>query len=792
MNLRRWALSVFVGLFVLTCPISSSEVQAIECQAKNKTFGFLVDSLPTAYGINTCVANNVRTVSKALASTIFSRCGMLDIYEVVKNEDFHNFAALLKNITAKPTKISRLVYEYMASHTDESMDNLCDAFSDAFGPCGGKVIPKLLPVLQKDDKCCAEFSDLIDLLSIFIAPDKSMSHFLVNGLINGFNQMLCSKKGRDSCGLHIFKSYTSMYTVKSFDFFQHMVLPFMTIGAGEECSGLSGNPYTDTASKKTATTIDFGCCVHHMRPFIQTIQGSVRNVVGDPVWDVFSGMVSFKDPDGAFVDTLAGTAGCRVGKCENPKGMADDLGMLRHVGANDPGKNNLVDTNCTFVEKCSGDKSVCSRVCDRGSVIVPDWLESTLAYQRNLAFSGPICLAQLPASHNSAITLADGFGNRDQLFNKNLDADKPWSYLLTNNQVLSLTDQLDIGIRFVEIDVHFFLNDVRNGHCGALKMPTVIESIETLGKTLGNYGVFSWGAELLGCFPSISGIKASEQPMTQDSLDEVKAWIKAHPTEFVVVYMDTGHDMTRLDKLGAMDTLLIDTFGDLLVPTKALDKLAKDEWTGGSIKGFVKAGYRVLALANSKTASAYKLHDMCTSQDLKVEHVDDMPDRKRQIDGLTVYSGTSWIRTWGEQLRYISLSATGKFTRELPVFLNAESIPKFLRWNINLIALDNVDVAKMAAYVWSWAINEPSITEKGASVLMNKHGRWVTSTNAKKKKFRACWNGAKLKWSIVPFAKDCPAKTIFKAPTDPHQNYLLHQALVANGITGTSLVIMQL
>eukprot|EP00644_Phytophthora_capsici_P002872 jgi/Phyca11/573802/estExt2_Genewise1.C_PHYCAscaffold_550291 len=188
-----------------------------------------------------------------------------------------------------------------------------------------------------------------------------------------------------------------------------------------------------------------------------------------------------------------------------------------------------------------------------------------------------------------------------------------------------MTDQLDIGIRFIEIDRHFFLNDLHTGHCGALDW------------ALGNYGTYNWGPELLGCFPSISGIKASEQPLTKDSLDEIKAWLNANPTEFVVVYLDTGADIKRSDKFGAIDTLFNDTFGDLLVPLKALDDLAKGKWANGSINEFINAGHQVLALANTKTGAAYSLYDMCTvEKELTVEFIDDLPDAKRMINGLAI------------------------------------------------------------------------------------------------------------------------------------------------------------
>ncbi|ETL92314.1 hypothetical protein F441_09638 [Phytophthora nicotianae CJ01A1] len=791
MNLRRFAASAFVGLLGLASIAPHMEVQAQECTAKENTFGFLVDALPADFGLNTCVANNVGTIALAVASTLFSSCGALDIYDIVKNEDFKGLMNLFKSIAAKPADISPLIYKYMAAQNDDSVDNLCDAFSGALGPCGEKVIPKLLPAFQKDDVCCADISDLIDLLNIVVPADKSMEFFIVNELIDGFNRFLCSKKGDASCGLDMFSQLTKMYTVENFDFFQHMVLPFMTIGGGEECSGLSGNPYKDTASQASGTTINFGCCVHQMRPFIQTIQAAVKYITNDETWDILSGMVSFKAPKGGFVDTLTGTKTCEFDgdSCDDPKGMADDLEMTRKPGGKNPGKNDLIDTDCKLVDKCSGDKSVCSQVCDRGSVAVPEWLKSTLAYQRNLAFSGPFCYAQIPASHNSAITLADGFGNRDQLFNKNLNPDKWWSYLKTNNQVLSMTDQLDIGIRFLEIDTHFFLNDLRTGHCGSLGSEAVAGFFGTLGKTLGNYGTYNWGPELLGCFPSISGIKSSEQPLTKDSLDEIKAWLNANPTEFVVVYLDTGADIKRSDKFGAIDTLFTDTFGDLLVPLKALDDLAKGKWAGGSINEFINAGHQVLALTNTKTKATYSLYDMCTAEkDLTVEFIDDLPDAKRLINGIAIYSNTNWIRSWSEQIRYISLAASGTLTRKFPVFLDAKSIPNYLRWNVNLIAQDNADIAKMAATVWSWAEKEPSTTVEDAYVLMDVNGRWVASTDAKKSS-RACWDGAKLAWSIVAFAKDCPAGTAFKAPTDPYQNYLLHEALKAQKIADTSLVI---
>ncbi|CEG45517.1 PLC-like phosphodiesterase, TIM beta/alpha-barrel domain [Plasmopara halstedii] len=791
MFLARVTAFVFVGVFGLPSTVESMKTEAKVCNITSGHLKFLVNDLPTTFGLNTCVANNAGTIVKAVASTLWSSCGVLDIYDLFRNKDIQKLHQLMVSIAANPAKISPLVYEYMANQTVGTMDNLCDAFSDAIGPCGEKVIPKLLPALLKDDVCCAQISELIELLNIVVPPNRKLDFYVVNELIDGANRFFCSKKGDVSCGYDMYSQLTSMYTVETFDFFHHVVFPFMTIGGGDKCAGLSGKSYTDTASRTRAKTINFGCCIHQMRPLIQTFQAAFKYITSDNFWDIVSGMVVFDAARGKFVDTLAGTESCEFegDKCKDPKGMADDIKMLRHPGTAKSDMNELIDTDCKMVGKCNGDNTICSQVCETGSVVVPTWLRSTLEYQQNLAFKGPLCLAQIPASHNSAITLANGFGNRDQLFNRNASPHKPWSYTKTNNQMLSLTDQLNVGIRFVEIDTHYFLNDLHTGHCGNLESKTLSEIAALFGKTLSNYGQYNWGPELLGCFPSVSGIKASEQPLTRDTFKEIKAWIDTNPNEFVFVYVDTADDMKRTRKFGAIDVLLTEVFGELLVPREMLDDLALHYWKGASISNFQKAGYQVLALSNAKTRVAFNLHKVCNNvEELRADFLDHVPDKNHEINGITIYSEYNWIRTWSEQLRYISLSASGRLTRDLPVLYDAKTIPKFLRWDLNLIALDNVDISKMTALVWSWAEDEPSTTDPDAYVFMNANGRWVASTTARKR-FRACWNEQKLTWSIEPFAMRCSSQTTFKGPTDPYQNHLLHQLLVAQKIKGTSVVI---
>lgn len=60
--------------------------------------------------------------------------------------------------------------------------------------------------------------------------------------------------------------------------------------------------------------------------------------------------------------------------------------------------------------------------------------------------------------------------------------------LVTNNQWLSLTDQLNLGVRLVELDTHWFQGALRMGHCGGLHAPVLnafLHILNVLSKLAG-------------------------------------------------------------------------------------------------------------------------------------------------------------------------------------------------------------------------------------------------------------------------------------------------------------------
>lgn len=773
MNLWRLAAAAVGAL-----GLAASGASADTCTAES----FSV--LPTTYGLDTCVGNNLYSILSVLATTQ-TQCSLTKLLALESDAELSSIVTLIEDIVASPASISSLLYQHMVDTSTADMTSFCTTLNSTLSPCVLALLPQILPILKADLTCCSQVSDLIDLLNFFVPANVTTNYFVMNELVNGVNQFFCSKIGSTTCGSSIYSQLTSKYSASNFTLLNSVVVPFVTIPYGSECSAMKGNAYTDTASLKSASTIKYSCCIDHARPLMQAIQSGFEYFFGDNVTTILNGMIDFSATGGKFVNSVPGTAGCTfTDTCTDPLYLIPTQTQYQTAGTYNPGKNNLTDITCTTTKVCDSTGTVCSNVCEKGTASVSStWLNSTLTYQRKLANNKQLCYAQVPSTHNSAITLADGYGNRDQLFNLNLNSAKSYSYLKTNNHALSITDQLNIGMRWVEIDTHYFLDDFHTGHCGNLGSDSIETFFEAFESQLSGYGTVTWAADLLGCFPSVSGIKVADQLTTKQSMQEIKDWVDAHPGEFVFVYLDTGDDIARQSQTSALNTLLEDIFGDVAVPESELKTLASGSWKSGSIQTFLNEGYQVMLLANSDTGYAYSLYSYCGGHNvITTDYINTLPDSSRKLDGYTIYSNSYLLRSYQAELRYISLSDEGTFSETLETYLVKSNIGNFVRWNLNLVATDMVDGAKMAGQAWSWAENEPSTTSSSAYVLINTSGRWIASTTAAQT-YKACWSSSSLAWSIISYSASCATGYTYTAPQDPYQNYLLNSTMVTKGIT---------
>lgn len=208
------------------------------------------------------------------------------------------------------------------------------------------------------------------------------------------------------------------------------------------------------------------------------------------------------------------------------------------------------NVQCEEEEWC--DDTACSTVCKRGSVQVAEWLREAHRLQHRLSASLPLCYSSWFGTHNSAITLADGYGNLDPLYESMFDYVK-WlapigssSVLRTNDQYFSITDQLNMGVRMIEIDTHWVEGCLRVAHCGGLHVEALNKLVKVLNvaaKVLG-YDI-RWDTETVGCDPSLSSIPAQDQRPLVEALKEIREWmeLESNKDQFLIVYFDDEPDL---------------------------------------------------------------------------------------------------------------------------------------------------------------------------------------------------------------------------------------------------------
>lgn len=180
------------------------------------------------------------------------------------------------------------------------------------------------------------------------------------------------------------------------------------------------------------------------------------------------------------------------------------------------------------------------------------WLANAIRQQTRLGQALPLCYATLLGTHNSAITLADGYGNLDEHF-QDFFAYIKWAVpdagqlpLRTNDQLFSLTDQLNMGVRALELDTHWVEGMLRIAHCGGLHVTLLnklVQAFNLVAKLL--HRPIRWDTETMGCSPSLSSIPVLEQRPVKEALQEVHDWLTApqNADDFVMIYFDDQPDL---------------------------------------------------------------------------------------------------------------------------------------------------------------------------------------------------------------------------------------------------------
>ncbi len=212
---------------------------------------------------------------------------------------------------------------------------------------------------------------------------------------------------------------------------------------------------------------------------------------------------------------------------------------------------------CTKKKVCNGNL-MCAFVCERGTVQVDQWAVDAINYQRRLQYEDRLVYYEMPSTHNSAMTEADGYGIEKYFISSlygGLNEDQGDDVGEGVCQYLSLTDQMRMGARHLEIDIWWgpINKEVEVCHSPIPLIPfnNITRAAEDAGLNL------EWDWKNMSCI----GTKRA----FSDVLTEVKDFLTLpeNSQEIMVLYLDTKFQLNP-EQVTQANQAIVDVFGGML------------------------------------------------------------------------------------------------------------------------------------------------------------------------------------------------------------------------------------
>eukprot|EP01026_Neomeris_dumetosa_P039188 TRINITY_DN320_c0_g1_i5.p1 TRINITY_DN320_c0_g1~~TRINITY_DN320_c0_g1_i5.p1 ORF type:complete len:478 (-),score=57.15 TRINITY_DN320_c0_g1_i5:483-1841(-) len=424
-----------------------------------------------------------------------------------------------------------------------------------------------------------------------------------------------------------------------------------------------------------------------------------------------------------------------------------------------------------------------------------------------------VCYQTFLGTHNSAITLANGYGNEDLQYEKYLRYIKwiLWNrsdqVFRTDNQWLSLTDQMNLGVRFIEVDVHWVEGALRVAHCGGFHVPlfdNMIHLVNIIAKALGH--PMHWDTETLGCKPSLSAIPVGDQAYFIDDLREIRDWLNStdNQEDFIILFLDAQPDLQHWGKL----QLLLDQIDEVFPIEWIMTPPEKSALFPGmwpSVNMLKKLGKRLVITtdANWGVEIANRIFyregpEMCGWTEPSITKFVGPPQcefiRREELSQATNRTMEGVIfRPTNCALKY------GPFNCEFQPFednlppQNSENLPYISDCSVNIPSPDSFTPALAASYIWSWAPNQPNNNEGGCAVISSRDGRWYSKECKVTNVPVACRliSGPRQLWTLS-YKKPkghCPHGYLFDVPRTGKENLDLRQLMEEKNVKESWLPI---
>jgi hypothetical protein len=267
----------------------------------------------------------------------------------------------------------------------------------------------------------------------------------------------------------------------------------------------------------------------------------------------------------------------------------------------------------------------------------------------------------------------------------NAEAYRLTLYGLDPNQLYSITDQLRMGIRAVEIDIHWAHEPDGDPAQGGKRL-AVCHGTQVAAGPVDVHA---------GC-----GIA---DPTLPDRLVEVRAWLDAHPDEVVLVYLENQLEGNPVAHDQATKAIT-ETLGPLVYRPPAGHACAPLP-VDTSREEIRATGKRVVIVGNCGPGAwgSWVFQQSPRWIETGMSYGMPYPAYPCAAERAAKHYDQNWIRFWGDETGLSNGTFGGGY-------LTPADARNMVRCGVNLIGLDNVRPfdPRLIQQVWSWAPNEPS------------------------------------------------------------------------------------
>jgi hypothetical protein len=382
------------------------------------------------------------------------------------------------------------------------------------------------------------------------------------------------------------------------------------------------------------------------------------------------------------------------------------------------------------------------------------WLHRTAAFQYRLGAPVPLLYAQWLGTHNSF----------------NSPADQPTLSHTDSNQQLSLTQQLQIDVRALELDLHW----VPSASAGGANAVVVCH----------------------GRGPDEAHLGCTNEPRFAEVLPQIAGWLKAHPSQVILLYLEDelGAAAGYSETVSVLGSVLRRSDGSSMIyrpsPSQMTSKGCANLPLGVSRDSVRSAGAQVVLVGNCRSGWSSAVFGW---DDNHVESGSTPKYRPFPACDATyprsVYD--SKLVRYYEDSTFVSgaVDPSQSPADSEADALTPEKVAAMTRCGVDLFGFDQIlpHDGRIDATIWSWLKDQPSASS-GRCAVQRTDGRWLTRPCSTRR--RAACRMAGGTWTLssraVPYARAAAAcrkrAAGFDLPRTGYENSLLRSAAGERGI----------